>query len=190
MIATSVHGSRQNWAWRSASTLFGDLRRRWYLYVFLVAAWVPLLFRFSGDRVPVVPLVFNITGSLPYTVAIVIRNPGPIRRGDFVVFSFEGDTRSVKAPGLAHEPFFKRVAGLPGDLVEVHDRDVFVAGEHLGRAKARTKAGVALEPIHSMVIPAGSYYVQGTMPDSFDSRYTAVGLVLHENIAYKVRPLF
>jgi conjugal transfer pilin signal peptidase TrbI len=40
------------------------------------------------------------------------------------------------------------------------------------------------------VIPPGSYYVQGSSPDSFDSRYRSSGLVRAEQVIGLVRPLF
>ena len=46
-----------------------------------------------------------------------------------------------------------------------------------------------LEPIAPGSIPPGRYYVQGTHPDSFDSRYRVNGLIRTEQIvgvAHKV----
>jgi conjugal transfer pilin signal peptidase TrbI len=40
------------------------------------------------------------------------------------------------------------------------------------------------------VIPPGYYYVQGTSPDSFDSRYRESGLVRADQVIGKVIPLF
>ena len=40
------------------------------------------------------------------------------------------------------------------------------------------------------VIPPGHYYVQGTGPDSFDSRYRSSGLVRADQVIATVVPLF
>ena len=50
-------------------------------------------------------------------------------------------------------------------------------------------SGEPLEPIVPGPIPSGRYYVQGTHPDSFDSRYRVNGLIRTEQIvgvAHKV----
>ena len=45
----------------------------------------------------------------------------------------------------------------------------------VGVAKTHSFNRRPLEPITDLVIPPGHYYVQGTSPDSFDSRYRASG---------------
>ena len=47
-----------------------------------------------------------------------------------------------------------------------------------------------LAPIAPTIIPPGHYYVQGTSPDSFDSRYRDSGLVRAEQVIGVVVPLF
>jgi len=72
----------------------------------------------------------------------------------------------------------------------VADRVVAVNGEPVGLAKVRAYDHRALEPIQPTVIPPGHYYVQGTSPDSFDSRYRSSGLVRAEQVIGVVQPLF
>ena len=48
----------------------------------------------------------------------------------------------------------------------------------------------SMAPIAATVIPLGHYYVQGTGPDSFDSRYRASGLVRADQVLGTVLPLF
>ncbi|MGZ7184199.1 S26 family signal peptidase, partial [Streptococcus pyogenes] len=79
-------------------------------------------------------------------------------------------------PGLAGQPFFKIVRGLPGDMIGVAGREVRINGELVGIAKTHAFDRHPLEPITPGVIPAGRYYVQGLSPDSFDSRYRESGL--------------
>ena len=77
-----------------------------------------------------------------------------------------------------------------GDVVTVSDRTVSVNGVVVGTAKAQAFDRRPLEPIAPTVIPPGHYYVQGTGPDSFDSRYRSSGLVRAEQVLGTVVPLF
>lgn len=166
-----------------------DLRVRWYLYLPVFAIWGLAYLRLFVDPTPRVPLLFNWTPSLPYRVAWLQYGPHALQRGDYVVFAFDGEARTAY-PGLNGQPFFKRVRGLPGDTVTVTGRVVSINGEVVGMAKTHAFDGRPLEPITSTVIPPGHYYVQGTGPDSFDSRYRASGLVRADQVLGTVLPLF
>lgn len=93
-------------------------------------------------------------------------------------------------PGLHGQPFFKRVVGVPGDLITVQDRLVLVNGEPMGIAKTRTHDRRPLTPIAPQVIPQGQFFVHGASDDSFDSRYRESGLVKQEQVVALVQPLF
>lgn len=177
-------------AWRNSwRTTIADMRRRRYVYGPVLVIWVLALWRVLGDPTPHVPLLFNWTASLPYTVAVLQARPAELHRGDFVVYAFDGEGQKFY-PGLRRQPFFKRIAGVPGDHVTVVDRRVFINGVDVGWAKPQTFDHRSLQPISPMVIPPGHYYVQGTGADSFDSRYRLSGLVAAGQILSKVRPLF
>ncbi|HQR76548.1 MAG TPA: S26 family signal peptidase, partial [Burkholderiaceae bacterium] len=75
------------------------------------------------------------------------------------------------------------------DVVTVRGREVFVNGEPVGLAKTHTFDRRPLEPIGPTVIPPGHLYVQGTSPDSFDSRYSMSGLVRVQDVKSRVIPL-
>ncbi len=77
-----------------------------------------------------------------------------------------------------------------GDVVSVSGRTVSDNGVVVGTAKAQAFDRSPLEPIAPTVIPPGHYYVQGTGPDSFDSRYRSSGLVRAEQVLGTVVPLF
>ena len=80
-------------------------------------------------------------------------------------------------------PYLKTVRGLPGQRIEVDaDRVVAVGGVALGRARTRAPDGRALAVIASGTVPPGRFYLHGEHPDSHDSRYAEVGLVLRERI--------
>ena len=131
----------------------------------------------------------NWTPSLPYHVALMQFQQRPVRRGDLIVFAFAGEAQAHYR-GLRGQPFFKRVRGVPGDVVTVSDRTVFVNGEAVGRAKTHAYDGHPLAPIAPVVIPPGHYYVQGIGLHSFDSRYAESGLVRDGQVLGIVQPIF
>ena len=165
------------------------MRACWYLYVPVFAVWTFAYARVFIDPTPRVPVLFNWTPSLPYSVALVQYGPHTLQRGDYVVFAFAGEAQAAY-PGLHGQPFFKIVRGMPGDAVTVEGRVVAINGEVVGQAKTHAYDLRPLDPISATVIPPGHYYVQGTSPDSFDSRYRASGLVRAEQVLGTVVPLF
>ena len=188
-VSPSRLGRVMRWLFGGARLLRADLRRRWYLFAILALVWVLAVMRLFVHHTPVVPVLINWTPSVPYRVVYVDYFDRSLGRGDLVVYTFEGQAAERDYPGLRHQPFFKRIAGLPGDAVTVRDREVFVNGVRVGRAKTQTFDRRPLEPIDSTVIPPGFLYVQGTSPDSFDSRYRSSGLVRQQDVKAKVRPL-
>ena len=91
----------------------------------------------------------------------------PIRRGDIIVFKFPQDeTRD----------FIKRVVGLPGETLEIRDRQVFIDGKPLHEPYAVYSEPPLLGspvPYHlgPMVIPPGHLFMMGDNRDnSLDSR--------------------
>ena len=166
--------------------------RRWHPHrlacLAVLAIWVLAGLRLLADPVPRLPLLFNWTPSLPYRVAWLQRGALPAARGDLVVYAFDGAAADTR-PGLRGQPFFKIVRGLPGDVVTVRDREVAVNGRVVGVALEYTRGHRPLEPIQPGVIPPGHYYVQGTSPDAFDSRYRASGLVRAAQVIGTVVPL-
>ncbi len=174
--------------WRSMAAMAHDRKARIPLAVLFVI-WVLAFQRLFVDPIPRVPLLVNWTASLPYRVAWLERGVTQFDRGDFVLYAFTGKAVS-EYPGLAGQPFFKIVAGVPGDPIRLDDRNVFVANDYVGFAKLRTFDGRSLTPVDSTVVPAGHYYVRGTDADSFDSRYQEAGFVAPDQIVGKVRPWF
>ena len=177
--------------WRSgARQLTVDMRRRWYLFAALALIWVLALLRVFVHHTPLMPVLFNWTPSIPYRVVNVDYNSPAVQRGDLIVYRFAGQAGETDHPGLKAQPFFKRVLGMPGDVVSVVGRDVFVNQIFVGRAKTHTFDHRPLDPIAPTVIPPGHLYVQGTSADSFDSRYRSSGLVSERDIHAKVQPIF
>lgn len=80
------------------------------------------------------------------------------RRGDVIVFKYPGDTS---------RDFIKRVIGVPGDTVEVHDETVFVNGSPLKEDYIKDPPNYTYAP---KTVPPNSYWVLGdNRRNSFDS---------------------
>ena len=172
-----------------------QLRRHPVALSLLALIWSLALIRLLIDPTPRIPLVFNVTPSLPYHVALLSPPQLVLQRGDLVVYAFEGEA-AVAYPGLRGQPLFKRVVGVPGDVISVHPSplgadmpEVHVNGHSVGIVKPITRHGMPLSAIQPGVIPSGCYYVQGVHPDSFDSRYRQSGLVRAGQILAMAHPL-
>jgi signal peptidase I len=95
-----------------------------------------------------------------------------IRRGDIVVFKF---------PEEPERDFIKRVIGLPGDTLEMKNRQLFVNGSRLDEAYAHYLFPQGDEQSESfdvrsrygpVTVPQGHYFMMGDNRDnSQDSRY-------------------
>ena len=95
----------------------------------------------------------------------------PIERGDVIVFTYPLDTQ---------RSFIKRVVGLPGETVQIHDGRVFVNGRELREAYVPPVFETDENDSPIKVTP-GHYYVLGDHRNvSNDSR--AWGLVPRQDI--------
>jgi len=93
---------------------------------------------------------------------------GEPKRGDIVVFPHIQDGVS--------ELYIKRVIGLPGDKISIHNGLVYINGDAL--KETYTKDGVTQGDITNYLVPAGKVYVLGDNREvSIDSRSDEVGCV-------------
>ncbi|MCD9026714.1 conjugative transfer signal peptidase TraF [Luteimonas sp. BDR2-5] len=176
-------------SWDSLRDFLVHARRRWYLYLPLLLIWALAYIRVFLAPTPQVPVLFNVTPSLPYHIALLRPSSAAPERGSYILYRFDGDA-VTRYPGLRGQPIFKQVAGLPGDVVTVDGRRVSINGVPVGDAKPRAFDGWPLATIAPTVIPEGHYFVSGSGPDSFDSRYGASGLVRRDQIVGRVEPWF
>jgi signal peptidase I len=96
---------------------------------------------------------------------------------DYRLHSVErGDVIILKDPLDPSRDFIKRVVGLPGDRIQIHDHRVLVNGGTLREPYVQapwlaTGDWPGPSPADSMVVPRGSYFVLGDNRDhSSDSR--------------------
>ncbi len=93
------------------------------------------------------------------------------RRGEVVVFAYPKDPR---------RKFIKRIIGLPGDVVEIRNRQLFVNGEPVEEGYIR---GPMYQPFGPYTVPEGAVWVLGdNRNNSEDSRFADVGPVPFERL--------
>ncbi len=104
---------------------------------------------------------------------------GP-RSGDIIVFEGEKIINGEKTK----VNYVKRVIGLPGDLIEIHDGEVYRNGIKLDEPYIMDKT----QGVYRCEVPEGKYYVLGdNRPTSLDSRSESIGLVDRNKIIGKVQ---
>lgn len=120
-----------------------------------------------GDHILVNKFVYGT--KLPFTDRIIIPFGKP-ERNDIIVFKFPEDEK---------KDFIKRVVGLPGDLIEIRNKSVYINGKLLEESYAAHNDPIVypagIQPRDNfgpVVVPADSYFVMGDNRDfSLDSRY-------------------
>jgi len=103
-----------------------------------------------------------------------------VKRGDIVIFKFPLDPK---------KDFVKRAIGLPGDVVEIRDKKVYINGKKLIEPYVihsdRWNVGFPRDEYGPVKVPPDSLFVLGDNRDSSeDSRYW--GYVPKENIIGEV----
>jgi conjugal transfer pilin signal peptidase TrbI len=127
-------------------------------------------------------LMVNTTYSLDNLAFWVKKKQLPSEPGQYVAFTAPNNK-------LYEQPFVKIVAGLPGDVIEINNRTFYINGKEICKAKEFSKTGEKLEITKEGIIPAGKYFMYSTNKDSYDSRYSYIGLVDESNIIGVATPI-
>jgi signal peptidase I len=120
-----------------------------------------------GDHILVNKFIYGVKAPFINKTIIPIHDP---RRGDIIVFEFPEDPS---------KDFIKRVIGIPGDVIEIRKKKLFVNGARVENSHgvykdpkiydARTQPRDNLGPI---TVPPGKLFVMGDNRDfSYDSRF-------------------
>ncbi|NOZ72998.1 MAG: signal peptidase I [Chloroflexi bacterium] len=143
----------------------GDRRRKWViellrtflpvlLLVFLIQTFLAQATRV--ESLSMEPTLFEDQRLIIEKITFDFRTP---QRGDIIVFH---------PPEGGKIPLIKRVIGLPGETIAIHEGRVFIDGQALSEPYLRTLTHGRYPPTP---IPAESYFVMGDNRDhSHDSR--------------------
>jgi len=131
----------------------------------------------------------GIESSLPWAVWITDTHNKDVTYGDYLAFETDDRMLPYFTPGTG---FVKEVVGLPGDHVVIKAGKVSINGQPVGTINL---AETLHRPVASFdrdtVIAEDHYWVMGTSPISFDSRYW--GTVSQEQVigeSWHLWPLF
>ncbi|HSF80772.1 MAG TPA: signal peptidase I [Anaerolineales bacterium] len=130
--------------------------------------------RIRIESVSMQPTLFEGDFVIVNKLAYKLGEPG---RGDVIVFRYPPDPE--------REPYIKRVIGLPGDEVQVHDRSVFVNNEPM------REPYISAPPIYegTWLVPEGSLFVLGDNRNSSSDSHSW-GMVPFENVIGKAEVVY
>lgn len=123
-----------------------------------------------GDHLLVNKFIYGTELPLLDDPFFVIREP---QRGDVIVFEFPEDRGKSY---FKRRDFIKRLIGVPGDTVEIRNKNVFINGKRYMTPQAVYKEG-SLTPgprdnMPAITVPEDKYFVLGDNRDrSYDSRF-------------------
>jgi len=117
-----------------------------------------------GDHILVNKFIYGVKLPITNTTIIPVSEP---ERGDIIVFEY---------PVEPDKDFIKRVIGVPGDLIRIKDKKVYVNGKRADQYTIK-KTDYDVVPgrrdnYGPVTVPVDSYFVMGDNRDhSYDSRF-------------------
>ena len=126
-----------------------------------------------GDHLLVNKFIYGV--KVPFTDTRMLRWREP-QRGEIIVFEFPEDRH---LPFYKKRDFIKRIIGLPGDVVEIRDKQVLVNGQPYVIAQEVHKEEEVLpgpftprDFMAPVTVPEDEYFTMGDNRDrSYDSRF-------------------
>ncbi|NLW80476.1 MAG: signal peptidase I [Desulfovibrionales bacterium] len=135
-----------------------------------------------GDHLLVTKFSYGV--KIPFTNVMIVERDGP-RHGDIIVFEFPEDPS---------KDFIKRVIGVPGDVIEIRDKEVLRNGvklqeSYVQHVDAASTSVLRRDNFGPVMVPENKYFVMGDNRDeSYDSRFW--GFVERRTIAGKALILY
>ena len=112
-----------------------------------------------GDHILVNKFIYGI--KIPFTDKILVKLSRP-KRGDVIVFKYPLDTK---------KDYIKRVIGLPGDQIELANKQLIINGQIVDDSHAKYSLLGNLRNYGPIAVPADHLFVMGDNRDeSSDSR--------------------
>jgi signal peptidase I len=155
------------------AVIFATFTRTWVVQAFKIPSGSMEKNLLIGDHILVNKFIY---GPARFAWEEALLPSRPVRRGDVVVFKFPMDpTRD----------FIKRCMGLPGDILRMDDKDLYINGRHVNDAPFTYYDDGATYPrdlffhpkrkrdgFDRRIVPPASYFCMGDNRDnSNDSRY-------------------
>ncbi|MDA8122783.1 MAG: signal peptidase I [Deltaproteobacteria bacterium] len=120
-----------------------------------------------GDHIFVNKFIYGY--HVPLTKGRILQFSSP-KRGDIIVFEFPEDKS---------KDFIKRVVGIPGDTMEIRQKQVYVNGQPISEKYTRFADGMTIDGfvrtrdnLPPVKVPPGKLFVMGDNRDrSYDSRF-------------------
>ena len=158
----------------------------------MVFALVVLAVIMAGSWLPS-RIIVATSDSLDHRVFLKVSvDPGVIEEGDYLLFRLPGHEHKKHIDrGLKeNDVLIKQVACKPGELLQKSSGGTFIcSGRVIGEAMEKDSMGHALPEFQvSGLIPPGYYFMMGTNPRSYDSRY--FGLIHVDDFISKALPLW
>jgi conjugal transfer pilin signal peptidase TrbI len=164
---------------------FTRLTRKQILLVAILAPIAIVLGWWLPGRINVV-----ISDSISHRIFFLSAPPAEFKTGDYLVFKYGKDFKVVEQSLAGHRWFTKQVGCRPGDFLTVDDDRRFSCnGKPLGQALMTDSRGEALPLfVFNGVTPPDNYFVIGSNPRSFDSKY--FGFIKKNGILFKAYPIW
>ncbi len=118
-----------------------------------------------GDHLLVSKIIYGI--KIPFLDKFIVTFAEP-QQGDIIVFEYPEDES---------KDFIKRIVGLPGDTIEIRNKDVYRNGQKLVEPYVKHTDAMIQETSSRdnkgpLVVPPDKYFVMGDNRDeSYDSRF-------------------
>ena len=148
------------------------------LAALLTGAWLP-------ERI-----IVSTSPSLEHRIFFLTKTKAAIKNGDYLVFKHRDTSFVRKGIDQDNDRLLKKVGCSSGEMLLVNTKKTFFCGsKELGTALDVDSKGRSL-PVFDFtgVVPDNSYFMVGTNPRSFDSRY--FGFIHADEILYKALPIW
>ena len=136
--------------------------------------------------------VLNISKSIPLGFYKILKGTN-YQKGDIVEFEIPKNAEKY-VHGRSYQinqvkTLSKQIVGVTGDKIEIKEKGrkkfLYINGNVKGNIYSYDKSGLPLPKIKDQVIKENEYFVMGTHPESFDSRY--YGAIPKKIILHKIK---